>query len=92
MGLHILLALGKLLKLYKYELQVHPLIVSICNATTVYMIGDYTCQIVIERSKSTWDYEKKGSFYKPNFERLLKMMMVGAAVNGPFAYYWYHKV
>ena len=63
-----------------------------CNAATVYMIGDYTCQIVIERNKKTWEYEKYGSFYKPNFERLIKMMMVGAMVNGPFACYWYHKV
>ena len=92
MGLHIIINLLKLLELYKYELKVHPLIVSICNASTVYFIGDYTCQIAIERTKETWDEEKYGSYWKPDFLRLVKMMMVGAAINGPFAYYWYHRV
>ena len=52
-------------------------------------IGDYTCQVFIEKLK----YKKgKGKWYIPDFKRLWKMSSLGIFLNGPVSLFWYFKL
>ncbi len=85
--------LFKALNFYNYSLWKYPLRTSCCTAGTIYACGDYVCQIFIERDKQKWDPEKEGSSYwRPKFDRMAKMTVVGFLINGPFAKFWYHDV
>ena len=51
----------------------------------IYITGDYICQIFLEGNK----HQKDASWYKPNFQRSLKMLMVGTLISGPIAKFVY---
>ncbi len=85
--------LFKGLNFYNYSLWKYPLRTSCCTAGTIYACGDYVCQVFIERNKERWDAKKEGcSYWRPKFDRIAKMTVVGFLINGPFAKFWYHDV